>query len=202
MGELCPVPSSPSAHAVASARAARPPSSGGERFFQSVPGSLGSAIARWQTGRSAQSDPRHRGAAEVRGAALRGPCRRPAGRQNLGRRLAARRVIGSPALCRAARAAKGKEGGREGGSAARPVLCSPRRPRCPLTCSDRLGSAAACGAKVARAVFSEVLYPGILFVAFAPRALFSLFLGQNFRLVCNNPSRFWQYLKIRCSRDY
>lgn len=209
-GELCPVPSPPSAHAVASARAARPParpsSSGGERIFQSLRGSIRSAIARWRTGRpqcrgTARSDPRHRGAAGVRGAALRGPCCRPARRPNLGRRLAARRLALSSAR-RLAGPLGRRRGRREGGSAARPVLCSPRRPRCPLTCSDRLGSAAACGAKAARAAFSEVPYPRSFICSFCTTGdVFRYFSGRIFASSGNNRPRVWQFLKTRCSRE-
>lgn len=75
----------PSAHAAASARAVRPPSSGAQKPFQSVPGSQHSAIARWRTERSQclglkRSAPPRSG--RVRGAAHCGPWL-PAGRRNL-----------------------------------------------------------------------------------------------------------------------
>lgn len=104
-----------------------------------------------------------RGNLAVRGAATRA-LSLTAGRRNLGGRVAAR-YRARPG---------GGTGGRRLRGAGRVVV-----PAAPAACSDRLGSAAACGARA----LAEALYPAVLFVGSAPQAMFSSLLGRNVRLV-------------------
>lgn len=184
LGELGPSP--PSAHAVASARAARPPRAVKGFSGQTAAPSAPPLLAGGPAARNAPARPeviRSIGEGEGHGVALRGPRCRPAGRHSRGWRRAA-----LPGARRLAGPLGRRRGGREDGSVARPVLCSPRRPGCPLTCSDRLGSAAACGAKAARAVLSEVLSSPSFICSFCTT-------GDVFII---SRAKFWPRLAITC----
>lgn len=153
------------------------------------------AIARWQTRHtqcpmSARSDPLH---CEAMGWGKRW-CEVPAAGL-WGGKISASDCWRAPlSVTRRFAGALGRQRDRKGGRlrSARPVLCSLRRPRCPLTCSDRLGGAAACGAKAVRVVCKEIIYPRVLFVVFVLHGqCFRYYSGETFALSGGGRPRFW-----------